>query len=555
MPLARSISLQTNRVLPVHYPVPHPTPASMQTTLGLDFGTESVRALLVSLDGSERASASAPYTHGQITRNLPGSDKTLPPNYALQHPLDWLSAAAKATGSALKEAGLIPSSVAGIGVDFTSCTMLPTLRNGTPLCLLPAFSTTPLAWPKLWKHHGAQSQTDRINVLARERGEGFLQRYGGTIGLEWFFPKILETLEGAPEVYTATEVWLEAGDWLVWQLVGGPAETLVRSTCQAGYKGMWSSTEGWPSPDFLRALHPSLGDIAREKLPGRFLAPGCPAGGLSQDAASKLGLPVGTPVSTATIDAHAGVPGAGAAEPGTLVLVLGTSSCHMLNSTLEQSVPGVAGIVPDGILSGYCGYETGQAAVGDAFDWLSKLTGQSLQSLGEAAAALPPGADGLMCLDWLNGCRTPLMDGSLKGAFTGIALHHGPAHFYRAMLEGSAFGLRWIVELLRNGGVPVTNFVATGGLPHHNPLVVQVYADVLGAEITVHPSKQGPALGSAILGALAAGLFQSSNEAIRAMATPPQGTARTFQPDTAHTLAYEKIYGHYRKLAQFTSGR
>ena len=527
----------------------------MKTTLGLDFGTESVRALLVSVDGTELACASTPYAHGQITQRLPGATQTLPPHYALQHPLDWPAAAAKATQAVLKEAGLSGSAVAGIGVDFTSCTMLPTLRNGTPLCLLPKFAPAPQAWPKLWKHHGAQTQTDRINALARARGERFLQRYGGAIGLEWFFPKILETLETAPEVYAAAEVWLEAGDWLVWQLVGGPAETLVRSTCQAGYKGMWSPTEGWPSPDFLHALHPGLLNFATEKLPGRFLAPGSSAGGLTASAAALLGLVEGTPVSAATIDAHAGVPGAGAAEPGTLVLVLGTSACHMLNSLSERTVAGVAGIVPNGILPGYCGYETGQAAVGDAFDWLARLTGQSLASLGEAAAAIPPGADGLLCLDWLNGCRTPLMDGSLRGAFTGLSLHHGPAHLYRALLEGSAFGLRWIVELLRNGGVPVTRFVATGGLPHHNPLVVQVYSDVLGTEITVHPAKQGPALGAAILGALAAGLFPSPAEAIAAMASPKPATARLFQPDTSHTGAYDRIYAEYRALARFASCR
>ena len=361
----------------------------MKTTLGLDFGTESVRALLVSLDGTELACASEPYVHGQITQRLPGATQLLPPHYALQHPLDWPAAAAKATQAALQEAGLPGSAVAGIGVDFTSCTMLPTLRKGTPLCLLPEFAPTPQAWPKLWKHHGAQTQTTRLNALAHARGERFLQRYGGAIGLEWFFPKILETLETSPAVYAAAEVWLEAGDWLVWQLVGGPAETLVRSTCQAGYKGMWSPTEGWPSPDFLHALHPELRNIAADKLPGRFLAPGSSAGGLSGSAAALLGLVEGTPVSAATIDAHAGVPGAGASEPGTLVLVLGTSSCHMLNSLSERSVAGVAGIVPNGILPGLCGYETGQAAVGDAFDWLARLTGQSLASLGEAAAAPP----------------------------------------------------------------------------------------------------------------------------------------------------------------------
>ncbi len=524
----------------------------MKAALGLDFGTESVRAVLVDLRGHELASSVAKYPHGQIIESLPGSKKKLPPHYALQHPLDWIESAAKATRAALRTAK--SCEVFGIGVDFTSCTMLPTKRDGTPLCLLKQFSTEPLAWPKLWKHHGAQAQTDRINAVARERGESFLARYGGIIGLEWFFPKMLETLEGAPRAYDAAEVWLEAGDWFVWQLVGGPAETLPRSTCQAGYKGMWSATDGYPSEEFLRAVHPKFARVVKDKMPGRLLAPGVAAGGLLGAMAKKFRLRAGTPVSAAIIDAHAGVPGAGAAEPGTLVMVMGTSSCHMLNSEVERSVPGVAGVVKDGILPGFYGYETGQVAVGDAFEWLRKLTGQpDFSQLARTAAALPPGAEGVRCVDWMNGCRTPLMDGSLHGAFTGLALHHGPAHLYRALLEASAFGVRWIVELLRDGGVPVKKFVATGGLPHHNPLVVQVYADVLGEPITVHPSKQGPALGAAILGALAAGAFASPRDAIRAMATPKPGTAPTFKPNRAHRTTYTGLYREYRRLGAFFS--
>jgi L-ribulokinase len=237
-------------------------------------------------------------------------------------------------------------------------------------------------------------------------------------------------------------------------------------------------------------------------------------------------------------------------------MVMGTSSCHMLNGTAERSVPGVAGVVKDGILPGFFGYETGQAAVGDAFDWLRRLTGQrDFSTLGKEAAVLPPGAGGVRCLDWMNGCRTPLMDGSLHGAFTGLALHHGPAHLYRALLEASAFGVRWIVELLREGGVPVKKIVATGGLPHHNPLVVQVYADVLGEPIVVHPSKQGPALGAAILGALAAGAFQNARDAIRAMAVPKAGTAPIFKPNRTHRAAYTALYREYRHLGDFFAAR
>ena len=520
--------------------------------LGLDFGTESVRALLVDLRGREHAAAAARYPHGQIINSLPGAREKLPPHYALQHPQDWIESATKATRTALRTAKAKSADVIGIGVDFTSCTMLPALRDGTPLCLVERFAHEPLAWPKLWKHHGAQAQTDRINQVARQRGEKFLARYGGAIGLEWFFPKMLETLENAPRVFQATEVWLEAGDWFVWQLVGGEASTLPRSTCQAGYKGMWSATDGYPSEDFLRAVNPKFARVVADKMPGRLLAPGVSAGGLCQTMARRLGLREGTPVSAAIIDAHAGVPGAGAAEPGTFVMVLGTSSCHMLNSIEERFVPGVAGIVRDGILPGFVGYETGQAAVGDAFDWLRRLTGQrDLRKLSREAAVLAPGADGVLCLDWLNGCRTPLMDGSLTGAFTGLTLRHSPAHLYRALLEASAFGVRWIVDLLREHGVPVNRFVATGGLPHHNPLVVEVYADVLGAPVTVHPCKHGPALGAAILGALAAGAFTSPNAAIRAMATALSAPA--VRPKRHLRAAYDRLYAIYRNLASHIS--
>lgn len=532
--------------------------------LGLDFGTESVRALLVDLKGVEHGSAAVKYAHGQITQTLPSTGQPLSPDFALQHPQDWIDSAAKATKQAIAKAGAEAKQVIGVGVDFTSCTMLPTLRDGTPLCTLDRYKQQMHAWPKLWKHHGAKTQTDRINRIARQRKEPWLARYGGIIGLEWFFPKMLEVLENAPAVYDAAEVWIEAGDWYVWQLIGA-GDVPPRSTCQAGYKAMWNATDGYPSPAFCKALHPKFEHVVRDKMPGRLLSPGQAAGKLCPAMAKKMGLNAGTPgiaVSAATIDAHAGVPGAGVGEPSTLVMVMGTSSCHMLNSRVEQLVPGVAGVVEGGILPGYFGYETGQAAVGDAFDWFRRLVGEKdFESLSKQASALPPGAEGVLCMDWFNGCRTPLMDGGLRGAFTGLTLSHGSHHMYRALLEASAFGVRWIVDLLREGGVPVRRFVATGGLPHHNPLLVQIYADVLGERITVHPSTQGPALGAAILGVLAAGKkasgFASASMAINAMAkaTPqsanPQRRPRLVRPNRTASKVYEPIYHEYRRLADF----
>ena len=520
---------------------------SDQLSLGLDFGTESVRALLVDLKGRERGVSVVKYEHGQIIDSLPGTGEKLPPDFALQHPQDWIEATATAVKEALVAASASAADVIGIGVDFTSCTMLPALGDGTPLCLTDKWRGEKYAWPKLWKHHGAISQTERINSLARERNEPWLDRYGGIIGLEWFFPKMFETLERAPAVYDATQVWLEAGDWFVWQLVGGDANKLPRSTCQAGYKGMWSREEGFPSKSFLKALHPKLENVVAEKMPGRFLAPGERAGGLSAPMAKKMGLREGTPVSAAIIDAHAGVPGAGANEPDTLVMVMGTSSCHMLNSAVGKKVSGIAGIVKDGILPGFYGYETGQAAVGDAFEWIRRLLGSpDFSVLATQAASLPPGAEGVRCVDWFNGCRTPLMDGSLTGSFTGLTLNHGPAHLFRAVLEASACGLRWIVQTLRDGGVPVTRFVATGGLPHHSPLFLQICADVLNETIVVPESKQGPALGAAILGALAAGVFPDANSAIKAMTQT--GASRTVTPQPEAARACERVYSDYLAL-------
>lgn len=526
-------------------------------SIGLDFGTESVRAVVVSIDNGAVAGQHAhAYVHGVIDQELPGTSAKLPADYALQHPQDWLDSAAVACRGAMRAAGVSAEDVVGVGVDFTSCTMLPSLRNGTPLCLVEKFRNVPLAWPKLWKHHGAEAATDRINQIAAERREPWLARYGGTIGLEWFFPKILETLTDEPTVYDAAEVWLEAGDWFVWQLTNGPfpkcaPEQLARSTCQAGYKAMWNAKTGYPSSDYFAAVNPKMKDVVARSMPGVLRAPGQSAGTLTTAAAELLGLRAGTPVSAAIIDAHAGVAGAGVAGAGTMVLVMGTSSCHMLNSDVEKLAPGIAGVVQDGILPGFFGYETGQASVGDAFAWFVETFGLSHEKLNADAAKLKPGSGGVMALDWLNGCRTPLMDGRLSGAFIGITLGTRPEQMYRALMEATAFGVRWIVDTLVDGGVPVNNFVASGGLPIKSPLLMQIYTDVLGRPISMPESDQSVALGAAILGCLAAGRdatgHVSAAAAVSAMAR--QRTDLVYRPNEASQKKYDALYRAYRTLA------
>ncbi|MFG0331541.1 MAG: ribulokinase [Phycisphaerales bacterium] len=523
-----------------------------RVALGLDFGTESVRATLVSLDGAERGAAVSKYDRGQIVDRLPNDGPRLPPDYALQDPDDWVNSAARAIRTALDLSSLNASAIVGVGVDFTSCTMLPCTQDGDPLCSADdTLAARPHAWPKLWKHHGAKRQTDDLNRAARGRGEAWLDRYGGTLGLEWLLPKSLEIFDDDREVFEATEVIVEAGDWFVWRLVGGSASDLPRSTCQAGYKACWSPTQGYPSEEFLNATRSGFGDGLLPRLPGRHLAPGVCAGRLVDSMAERLGLPGGVPVSAAIIDAHAGVPGAGVGESDTLVMVLGTSACHMLCSSEERLVPGVAGIVRDGILPGLVGYEMGQAAVGDAFAWLARTTNRSLEELAIEAAEIPAGSNGVWAIDWLNGCRTPLMDGSLRGALQGLTLSTTPAHLYRALVEATAYGLRWIVDLLRAHEVPVRQFVATGGLPHAAPIVPAIYASVLGEPVSVHPAAHGPATGAAIFGALAAGEeqtgFRSMADAVAAMAVP---AGPPIDPDRVDREKYDDGYERYRGYAE-----
>ena len=525
-------------------------------SVGFDFGTESVRVVVVDVrTGRFAAQVVDAYAHGVIDRALPTSGEKLPPDYALQHPRDWLDSASRACRAAVAESRVLPGDVIGVGVAFTSCTMLPCLADGTPLCLLDRFKDVPLAWPKLWKHHGAKSETDRINQVARERNEPWLARYGGTIGLEWFFPKVLETLNHAPDVYDATEVWIEAGDWLVWQLTSGPFPqcargTIVRSTCQAGYKAMWNAKSGFPSSEYFETVHPKLANVIAEKIPGAHRSPGRKSGDLSDRSAALLNLRAGIPVSTAVIDAHAGVPGAGVASPSTMVMVLGTSACHMMNSRIEATAPGIAGVVEDGILPGYFGYETGQASVGDALAWCARTLGLSHEELTNRAKDLPPGSGGIVATDWLNGSRSPLMDGRLSGAFVGITLSTRPEQMYRAMMEATAFGLRWICDTLRDAGVPVRRFVASGGLAAKSPLLMQIYADVLDERIKLAGSDQSVALGAAILGALAAGAeatgYASMSQAIHAMA--PEREDPIYRPDLRARKAYDKLYDVYRSL-------
>jgi len=523
-----------------------------QVVVGVDFGTLSGRAVVVSVaDGTELGTAVHEYTHGSVEHRLPATGAELPPDWALQIPQDWRDVLADAVPRALADAGVAPEQVIGIGTDFTACTVLPATADGTPLCELERFRARPHAYPKLWKHHSAQPQADRINALAEKRGEGWLGRYGGRISSEWQYAKALQLLEEDPEVYAATERWIEAADWIVWELTGAES----RNPCTAGYKGIRQDGR-YPGRDYLTGLNEAFGDFT-EKIDFPLSPLGTRAGGLSARAAAATGLPEGIAVAVGNVDAHVTSAAARALEPGQMLAIMGTSTCHVLNSDVLAEVPGMCGAVKDGVVTGLWGYEAGQSGVGDIFAWAVRTAlpesyaaearerGISAHELlTEKAAAQPVGAHGLVALDWHSGNRSVLVDHHLSGLLLGLTLDTRPEEIYRALLESTAFGTRTIVEAFEAGGVPVTDFVVAGGLPR-NRFLMQIYADVLRRPIDVIGSAQGPALGSAIHAAVAAGAYTDIRAASAAMGKVDKAV---YTPDPDRADVYDALYREYREL-------
>ena len=531
-------------------------------TLGLDFGTESARSLLVDVQTGEVAEAvSLAYPDGVIDSHLPGIATPLPPDFALQNPQDWLTTLEFTVRNALQQANIQPEQLIGIGIDFTASTILPTRADGTPLCQAQRWRGHPDAWPKLWKHHAAQPQADRMIRVAEERRESWLKHYGGKISSEWLPAKALAILEDAPEIYNESAIILEGADWVAWQLTG----VLAHNACGAGYKGLWHKREGFPSREYLAALNPLFADLY-EKLPGQVLPPGERLGGLNEEWARRLGLLEGTVISVPIIDAHSATLGAGVTRAGILFMIMGTSTCHMLMSEQEVFVRGISGVVEDGIARGLYGYEAGQAAVGDIFGWfvehcvpseyMKEAEARNLSIhdlLSEKASASLPGQSGLLALDWWNGNRTPLVDADLSGLFIGCTLTSKPEEMYRALIESTAFGTRWIIETFEIQGVPVNSIVAGGGLVKNN-LLMQIYADITGREFTVSASPQVSALGAALLASVAAGSENGGYSNLqRAAACMVPKPVQTFQPNTQNKKTYDLLYNEYLRLGRYFS--
>jgi L-ribulokinase len=516
-------------------------------TVGVDFGTLSGRAVVVRVaDGAELGSGVFEYPHGVLDETLPATGRALPPEWALQVPADYVGVLRNAVPAALRDAGVDAADVVGIATDFTACTMVPTTADGTPLCELPEFEGNPHAYVKLWKHHSAQPQAVRINDLARTRGEKWLPRYGGLISSEWEFAKALELFEEAPDVYAAMRHWVEAADWIVWQLAG----TYVRNACTAGYKGILQDGQ-YPSRDFLHELAPGFESFVADKLEHPLGQLGSRAGSLTAEAAAWTGLPEGIAVAVGNVDAHVTAPAAQAVEPGQMVAIMGTSTCHVMNGAELREVPGMCGVVEGGIVAGLWGYEAGQSGVGDIFGWFVEhgvpASYEGHEHLTRLAAQQEIGEHGLIALDWHSGNRSVLVDHELSGVVVGQTLATRPQDTYRALLEATAFGTRKIIETFNAAGVPVTELIIAGGLTK-NALLMQIYADVTNLPLSVIGSAQGPALGSAIHAAVAAGAHADIREAAAAMGSVERAV---YRPVPAHVVAYDELYAEYTQLHDY----
>ena len=530
--------------------------------LGIDFGTESGRTVLVSVkNGRELASTVYEYADGVIDEYLPGTKIKLDPDFALQNPEDYIRTLKKTIPAVLRQAKVDASDVIGISTDFTACTMLPIDKDGTALCQIDRFRKIPNAWVKLWKHHASQSEADKINAVARQRGEDFLNRYGGKISSEWMIAKIWQTLDEAPEVYEAADKFVEAADWIVFKLTG----RMKRNACTAGYKALWDADEGYPSNDYFKALDPRLENMVDEKLSRDIYPLGQKAGELTTETAKLTGLKEGTPVAVGNVDAHVAVPACTVTDVGKMVMIMGTSICHMVCGTEKKIVEGMCGVVREGILPGLYGFEAGQTGVGDIYAWFvqncvppeyhreARKKKISLHELLERKASkLKVGQSGLLALDWWNGNRSILVDTDLTGLLLGMTLATKPEEIYRALIEATAFGTLKIISAFESSGVKVNEIYCCGGLAQKNEMLMQIFADVTERPLKVAESLHTSALGSAMFAAVAAGVagggYETIADAARAMARIKK---KVYRPDNRRSRVYRMLYKEYETLHDY----
>lgn len=514
----------------------------MKTALGIDFGTNSVRALIVDVEsGTEVGTAVADYGSGEHGVLLDNRDPLL----ARQNPLDYEPAMREAIAGAIamarqNEANFHVESIVGIGVDATASSPIPVDENGIPLAQDPEFAYNLSAQCWLWKDHTAHEEAEEINQLAKQQDRPYLTKCGGSYSSEWFWAKVLRCARTDSAVFEAAYSWIELQDFIP-ALLTGTLSNPARGMCAAGHKGMYhQSWGGWPDDSFLSDLHPGLA-----RIKSRLAEPKTSnfnAGHLVLD----VGLPLGIPVAVGLIDAHAGGVGSGV-RPGTLVKIMGTSTCDILvGDETVSDIQGVSGVVPGSVIPEYVGVEAGQAAVGDLFNWFAtRVANKSHEELADSAATLRPGQSGLIALDWNNGNRNPLSDSRLVGLIIGQTLHTTDAEIYRALIEATAFGARMTMERIESYGVPINEVIMCGGIAEKSPLTMQIYADVCNRPMKLAGSSQACALGAAVFGAVVGGAYQDTLDAISAMTSTKD---KVYVPDPKAVSIYDRLYDLYVQL-------
>ena len=537
---------------------------SKKYTIGIDFGTLSARAVLVDIDSGKVACDSVfEYPHGVMDSSLP-SGLSLPADFALQHPRDYLEALVHTVSSVIEKSGVSNEDIIGIGIDFTTCTLIPVKADGTPLCFDPSFENDPHAYAKLWKHHASQPEADRLNDAIAKFAPHILERLGGKTSSEWLFPKVMEVLDKSPAAYENTAYFIEGGDFISWMLTGRQ----TRSYVYASYKALYMHDFGFPPKEMLKYLDERLENVVEEKLTAPMVYTCEAAGYVDELSRARLGiststpwLKIGTVVACPEPDAHAAAPALGLSDSGDMFAILGTSSNYMLISDEYKIINGICGVVKDGLIPGFNAYESGLCCFGDHFDWVAKnicpieysleakeKNISEIELLTEKASALAPGECGLLALNWWNGNRNILVDSSLSGMFLGMTLRTKPEDMFRAIVEANAFGTRVIIETFEKHGVSVDRMTAAGGITGKSPFVMQTLADILGKTLCVSGYLHSSALGSAIYASVAAGGHSSLKDAISAMADPCD---TVFAPNPEAKKIYDRLYEEYIKLHDY----
>lgn len=533
----------------------------MKYVIGVDYGTQSGRAVVVKCENGEVIGESVyNYCDGVIDKVMPTTGESLPVDWALQNPNDYLEVLFRAVPEAITKSGVDKEDIIGIAVDFTACTVLPINKDGEALCSLDEYKNNPHAWTKLWKHHGGQPEANIINDLAKETNQGFYKRIG-KISSELLLPKIFELVNDDPKLYDETYAFIEGTDWITMQMTG----KLVRSNGTLGYKALWNKREGYPTKEFMTKLHPKLENFYEEKLFGEIKTLGEKAGELLPQMANKMGLKSGIAVAVGNIDAHVSAPGSGVVDSGKMLMIMGTSICDIVVSQEEKYVPGIFGLVEDGVIPGLYGYEAGQTAVGDIFEWfvnncvpenyINEAKDKNMgihQLLEEKASKLKPGESGLVALDWFNGNRSILVNSDLTGMILGMTLHTKPEEIYRTLVEATAFGQRVIMESFIEHGVPINEIYACGGLSQKNKMLMQIYADITNKPIKVSAELQTTSLGSAMFASVAAGKNAGGHEDIvEAASKMAKLKEEVYNPIEENVEVYERLYKEYKTLHDY----